>query len=283
MHASRALANLCARHSGSARDAAMRGACELLLAAYRQHFHDALVQGNALLAVARIIESHPASSARAAGTGVTPLFTKALKRRDDDDGVETPLTLLLDDDGMAHVAAALAQLHTLAISDEPCPLPTISALVELLQRYPASAAGSVRAGAADAFSLLLRTSPQDAALQAAGSCAMGCLLLSQPHYAVVVATSGAVKLLLVALRTHPGELEVQLQASRTLAIMAQTLSSSATAIYEGGGDKLLAEAARLHPHSEDLKVNVSTAFRILGKHVPELPLFPFVPAEAEIR
>lgn len=281
MYASLALGNLCARHSGSARDAAMAGACELMLAAHRQHFQDSLVQGYCLLAVARIVESHPASAARAAVAGATPRFADALKTPEMlpvDAPAPSPL---LDVEGMAHIAAALAQLYTLAIRNEPSTLPTMEALSELLQRYPVSAAGLVRARVAEALPLAFRTSPDDAALQAAASCVLGHLLLSQPHYAPPMEAAGSVALLLAALRMHPHECEVQSQASNTLSIMMQTLPSAARSIYEAGGDQLLAEAARLHPDSENLRVTISTAFRFLGKFVPELTPFPFVPAEPE--
>merc|ERR1719162_248669 len=178
----------------------MAGACELMLAAHRQHFQDSLVQGYCLLAIARIVESHPASSARATMAGATPRLADALKTPE-----ALPLDALtpsplLDADGMAHIAAALAQLYTLAIRNEPSSLPMMEALSDLLERYPVSAAGLVRARAAEALPLAFRTSPNDAALQVAASCALGHLLLSQPLYAPTMVASGSVALLLTALR-----------------------------------------------------------------------------------
>jgi len=267
-HASLALANMCARSSGTARDAASAGAIELMLAAHRHHFQDDRLQGNCLLAIARIMESYPASTQRAAQAGTTSRFAEALKQ------------VMHDQHATAHVAGALAQLHTLAFQDDPAQLHAIESLSQLLQRYPASSAAAARIGAATALPEVLRAFPEEAAMQAAASCALGRLFHAQPGYVAVAMDAGAVELLLEALRAHPMEREVQAQVSHTIVLMMHALPASAAAIHEAQGHELLAEAAKMHPEAEDVKGHVSTAFRLLGKFVPALTPFPFAPAES---
>jgi len=266
MYGSLALANLCGRHSGSAQEAAMAGAYELLLAAHRMHLHDATIQGNALLAIARIAGSYPPSAPRAAAAGAVPRFVDALKQ------------VLLDDSATAHVAAALAQLYTLSIRDEPRSLPALEALAQLLHRHPASGAGAVRAGAAEALPSVLQACPEEAVLQAVGSCALGRFILAQPGYATVCVSSGAVELLLLALRMHGGDRRVVVEVSQNIVVLMKALPSTSMSIYAAGGDTLLEEAARRHPEAVDVRQNVTVAFRIFGKRVPDLTPFPFVPA-----
>lgn len=157
-YAALALANLCAHHAGSARDAAMAGACELLLATHRMHSQNTLVQGNALLAIARIVESHPASSSRAVMAGATPRFAEAL-----DPLVTTGMEIdikpsyLLDDEGTAHVAAALTQFHIIALDSDPSALAPLASLRHVMERFPPSAGGAARAGGAETLPFVIFT------------------------------------------------------------------------------------------------------------------------------
>jgi hypothetical protein len=268
-HASLALANLCARHSGSAADAAAAGAFELLLASHRHHSEDDIVQGNALLAMARIIESHPPSAARAGIASVTSRFAEALKQG------------LLDDFATVHVAAALAQLYTFVIRDEsPC-LPAFENVLQLLQRHPTSSSGAACAGMAEVLPTVLPSCAEEPALLVTASSILGILFSREPPTAASAEAAGVIEILLEALRRHPLDRKVQAQVTNCLAVLIQMLPSSASTIYEAGGDKLIAEALLLHPEAEDVRISVNTASRLLGKFVPALTPFPFVPAELD--
>jgi hypothetical protein len=288
-YASLALANMSARSSGTAREAASAGAIELMLASHRRHCQDDQLQSNCLLAIARIMGICPDCTRRAAQAGTAGRFAEALKQ------------VMHDGNATVHVAGALAQLHILSFQDDPGQLQAIESLSQLLQRYPNCSAAAVRMGATTALLEAMRASqmrsarppndedtdgwqdmrasPEEAAIQAAASCALGRVFQAQPLYVAVAIDSGCAELLLEALRTHPEEKEVQAQVSHTIVSMMQALPASAAAIHQGQGHTLLAEAAKLHPEAEDVKVHVSTAFRLLGKFVPALTPFPFVSAE----